>query len=50
MKEGEVLGRIKILGLRVKSDEEGRRVRCMQMQKFISFSDPFFFGANPGET
>ena len=38
VKEGEVLGRIDILGLRVKSDEEGRRVRCMQMQRFLSFS------------
>ena len=45
-----MLGRIDILGLRVKSEEEGRRVRCMQMQRFLSFSNPFFFGANLGET
>ena len=50
-KEGEVLGRDGIF-LRVKSDEEGRRVRCcMQMQKLLPFSIPFFFGAaDPGET
>ena len=44
-----MLGRIDILGLRMKSDEEGRRVRCIQMQRFRSFSNPYFFDANPGE-
>ena len=44
-----MLGRIDILGLRVKSNEEGRRVHCKQMQRFLSFSNPFIFSANLGE-